>query len=82
MELMTKEECETFRKRIEIEIDIPQGVKDIVPIILGQSNNMRERAVCATQMLDWIRYMDSVIWQFDNDFREWRKEKYEDSADN
>ena len=31
---------------------------------------------------NWIRYMDTVIWQFDKDFTKWKEELYESSFDN
>ena len=82
MDILEKKDFETIKKILQSDIKLPTEIEIIVPIILDTNVPMKKRAIYATKLIDWIRYMDTVVWQFDKDFTEWKKELYESSIDN
>ncbi len=84
MDILGKQKFEKNMRRniLQEDVKLPKEIAEIVPIILDVDVSMKQRAVYATRMIDWIRYMDTVIWQFDEDFTKWKEELYETGFDN
>ena len=84
MDILERQEFEENLRRniLQKDVKLPEEIEKIVPIILDNDVSMKQRATYATRIIDWIRYMDTVIWQFDKDFTKWKEELYESSFDN
>ncbi len=84
MDILGKQKFEKNMRRniLQEDVKLPKEIAEIVPIILDVDVSMKQRAAYATRMIDWIRYMDTVIWQFDEDFTKWKEELYETGFDN